>query len=111
MLKVDQYTNKIMLTKGDSASLFVGVVDLLDEEYHVNEDDIISMTIRKDADDEDVILYLIASNDNYIIFNPDDTKNLKAGYYIYDIQLETSEGEVYTIIPESTFELMREVTR
>ena len=42
---------------------------------------------------------------------PDDTSRMKPGNYFYDIQVEIAEsGDVFTVIPVSTFEVLSEVT-
>lgn len=42
---------------------------------------------------------------------PADTKSLTTGNYVYDIQLTTFGGNIYTIVPISNFEIGEEVTQ
>ena len=45
-----------------------------------------------------------------IHIRPEDTKELSFGKYLYDIQLTTADGDIYTVIPPTTFEILKEVT-
>ena len=40
----------------------------------------------------------------------EDTKAMAFGKYVYDIQLTMADGDVYTIVPPATFDLLKEVT-
>lgn len=44
-----------------------------------------------------------------LVLNPDDTKDLDFGTYVYDIQLQKTTGEVYTFITKSYLTLTEEV--
>ena len=99
MFKINQKTNKIMITKGDNAALKIKVMDADGFEREIFDDDVIVLTVRKTADK------------GVISFVPTDTKSLSVGSYHYDIQLTTFGGNIYTIIPDSIFEICQEVTR
>ena len=100
--------NKIMLTRGDSASILVEVVDLDGKEYEIKPDDVITMSIIKPGASYPVI-EKVATPEHYIIFNPYDTAGLEPGLYQYDVQLDT-DGNVYTIVPPSIFQITEEIT-
>ena len=44
-------------------------------------------------------------------FTHTDTNDLLPGRYCYDVQLDTAQGEVKTIVPPSFFEIGGDVTR
>lgn len=108
MFVIDK-NNKIKLTVGDTATMLIQIFDLENKEYKIQETDDITLTLKKTADGE-IVLEKKATDDNYIIINSSDTSNLKAGLYVYDVQLKTKEGFVYTIIPTSFFQLTSEVS-
>ncbi len=108
MFVIDK-NNKIKLTVGDTATMLIQIFDLDNNEYQVQEDDTITLTLKKTADSE-IVLEKTATKDNYIIINSSDTSNLKAGLYVYDVQLRTGSDFVYTIIPTSFFQLTSEVS-
>ena len=41
-----------------------------------------------------------------IIIRPCDTENLQPGKYLYEIQVETKDGRIDTVVPLSSFTLM-----
>ena len=101
--------NKIMLTRGDSASILIEIVDLEGKKYEIQPADTIKFTVRYPGSDE-VAIEKIASSDHYIIFAPADTSSLNIGLYQYDVQLTTGNGNVYTVVVPTIFELTGEVT-
>ncbi len=109
MFKISDKTNKIFITKGDNASLTVCVYDGDNAERPNYEDDVITLTVKKSIDSDDVALTKTAEN-GVIKFVPDDTKSLATGRYFYDIQLKTFGGSIYTVIPVSVFEIGQEIT-
>lgn len=108
MLKIDKRTNKIYLTKGDTAQIVVGLFDKDGKERKLFEDDVITMTVKKRSEQNAVITK--EAVDGAINFVPADTKLLATGQYYYDIQLTTFGGSVYTLIPATIFELGEEIT-
>ena len=109
MFKINQKTNKISITKGDNASIKVKVYDSNGVEREIFEDDVITLTVKKTADST-AVLTKTAEN-GVINLLPTDTKSLASGTYVYDIQLTTFDGNIYTVIPISYFEIGQEVTQ
>lgn len=110
MFRIDEKTNKIYITKGDTAQL---VVSLFDKDGNVREiysDDTLVLTVRKRSSDNSTAISLVAEN-GVFNFIPATTKSLPTGYYYYDIELTTFGGNVYTIIPTTLFEIGEEITR
>ena len=108
MLKIDG--NTIYLTKGDTAYLDVGLVYADDKPYVAHEGDTITLSLKRNILDSDYSLQKVVNAGETIVFNPDDTKDLTAGKYVYDVQLDTNASEVFTIIPTSDFYLQEGVT-
>lgn len=109
MFRINQKTHKIQLTKGDNAEMVITVKDT-DGNERKYADDVITLTVRRSPQSEEVCIEKTATNYK-IEFVPEDTKALDAGTYHYDIQLTTFGGKIYTIIPDSAFEVCQEVTR
>lgn len=109
MLKVNG--NAIELTRGDTARFTITVKnELTGNDYEIQPNDVIVMTIKKKEMDADALVVKEITGTNLIHLRPEDTSELSFGKYVYDIQLTTEGGDVYTIIPPSTFELAKEVT-
>ena len=107
MFVIDK-NKKIILTKGDTASMFVEVKYLDNTPYNVKEDDTITLTVKKTPSSAPSIVK--QAGEQYIVFKPEDTSDMSTGLYTYDIQLENADGDIYTIVPESFFQLTNEVS-
>lgn len=101
--------NRIRLTKGDTATMLVEAYDLDKKKYEFKYDDMILLTVRKTVG-APIAFQKAADETNHIIIDSADTAELTAGLYMYDVQVTTGEGFVYTIIPPTFFELTAEVT-
>jgi len=101
--------NKIMLTRGDSASILVEIYDLEDKKYDIKPTDTVALSVW-DPKTEEIVISKFASEDHYIVFAPADTKTLSTGLYQYDVQLTTSNGNIYTVVPPAIFEITSEVS-
>ena len=109
MFRINQKTHKISLTKGDNASFKVNIIEANGQIRQLFDDDIITLTVRKTANSD--VAFTKTAENGVINLVPTDTKSLAAGTYVYDIQLTTFGGNVYTIIPISYFEIGQEVTQ
>lgn len=101
----------VRLTRGDTARLSVSIVDeITGEPYEVCETDELRLTVKKSIKDSSYCFQkkVTGSSDFYI--KPVDTNHLSFGRYVYDVELTTDGGDVFTVIEPSTFEIMQEVT-
>ena len=94
----------IKLTRGDSATLSVAL-----DGYTMQDGDALTLSCKVDPTKDDYLFQLTASEQTFA-FTPETTAGLDFGAYRYDIQLTTSGGEVYTVIPVSSFTVMEEIT-
>lgn len=102
---------EIGLTRGDTARLTVSIKnDLNNEPYEIKETDTIILSVKKSVTSSEYAFQKRISGSNVFYFEPQDTAGLSFGKYKYDVQLTTAEGEVYTVIPPTTFEVLQEVT-
>lgn len=107
MLKVKN--NNISITRGDSGVVKVLPTNPDGTPYTVKEGDSIVLTVKTDTSTSKAIISLPVV-DGQAVFKPAHTKGLKYGAYVYDVQLTTAEGDVYTFIPPHTFKILEEVT-
>lgn len=104
-------SNKIQLTRGDTARYTVDIINEVNGESYVMEpSDILRMTIKKSDRVKNALIEKSLIGSNMFLFSPEDTNGLSVGIYTYDVELTTSSGEVYTVIRPSTFEILSEVT-
>lgn len=100
----------ITLTRGDSFAANIGIVQPNGDPYIPGEGDSVRFAMKKTIKDEKVLIEKNIPIDTMrLILNPEDTKDLEFGSYVYDIQLTKSTGEVDTFITKSNLVLTEEV--
>lgn len=100
----------ISLTRGDSFAAIITIKKPNGDEYRPSEGDKITFSAKKRITDTNVIITKNIPIDTMkLILEPNDTKGLEFGKYVYDIQLETSDGFVDTFITKSELNVMEEV--
>lgn len=111
MLTVDK-DNTIHLTRGDTARLTIGraVNVITGKDYVFTAEDELTLTVKKTVMDTSPAVQIRAPGGEALHIRPENTKTLAFGKYVYDVQLTTAEGDVYTVIPPATFEILKEVT-
>lgn len=108
MLYIDG--NNIKLTRGDTAYLTVPIKTALGEDYVVQAGDTLTLSVKKKSTDNNYVFQKVLDGSNTFHIEPQDTAGIEFGKYKYDIQLNTANGDVYTIIDVSTFTILEEVT-
>lgn len=105
----------ISFTRGDTFIAVIGVTALNpetgeEEAYTPMADDRIRFAMKKTYDDNEPLLLNIdiPLDSLELVIHPADTKKLKYGRYVYDVQLTTAEGIVTTFI-QGTITLTEEV--
>ena len=111
VFKVDE-DNTIHLTRGDTARFSIGriVNTVTNTNYTPTPEDTVTMTVKKTVLDAAPCVQLIVPGGEVLHIKPEDTKAMVFGKYVYDVQLTTADGDVYTIIPPTPFDLLKEVT-
>lgn len=100
--------NIITLTRGDHCALKVDIKDISGVSYPIKSGDSLVFTMRKKVESEEILIQKSFDGDVLNLVS-EDTLNLEFGAYVYDIVLTLSTGEVYTVIPISTFNVSKEV--
>ena len=108
MLIIDK-NNKITMINGDT-----GILNLKVSNHILKDGDRVTLTVKATLDAKPLISKTIDTfNEDgtcSIVLDPMDTVSLKAGTYIYDIQLNLADGRVDTIIGPVAFTIIRGVT-
>lgn len=100
----------IKLTRGDSARISLSITFDDNATYTVQDGDVVTLSVKKTTEDTRYVLQKKLGKDLLFYIEPHDTKKIQFGRYIYDVQLTRANGDVYTIIAPSTFEILQEVT-
>lgn len=106
MYKIDDNQN-IFLTRSDTCELKLSIVDDNDTPYDYSND-LVQLTIKTTSYTPTIVIQKDISGDTFKI-EPTDTKNLLYGKYLYDVQIITNSGDVYTVIGPANFVLTDEV--
>lgn len=107
---VDVKGTTIQMTRGDTfiATLTLKYAD--DTDYTPEEGDEIRFALKRKYTDEETTIYKTIPNDTLILeLEPNDTKTLSFGSYVYDIQITHADGKVDTFIDRARLVLTEEV--
>ena len=100
----------IRLTRGDSLKLIVTPINSDGSDYIAEDGDTIRFSMKKSYNDQEPLIEKNIPVDTYLLeLSPSDTKSLRFGEYVYDVQLTHTNGDVDTYISEATFVVAREV--
>ena len=101
--------DSIKLTRGDTAYLDIPLATT-NGEYVMSSTDTLTFSVKKNTRETEYIFQKVIEGSNTFHIEPADTAALTFGKYMYDVQLNTTNGDVFTVIPPSTFEVLAEVT-
>lgn len=111
MLKVKR--NKIFMTRGDTVSLKIDVVDLNGDPYYLQDGDDAIFRVKRSACDKNMLIEKELEVDDegilYLLIEPEDTENLKFGIYTYEVEIITADDGHFTIIDSGVLELGKEL--
>ena len=108
---------EIALVRGDTLKLTLTDIRLSDgTDYVLNETDVVYLDVKKYAADDTAIIRKSATKAKYIdgglpfVFLPADTADLPIGEYWFDVRLYCDDDNIYTIIPQSKFRIVQNIT-
>lgn len=100
----------ITLTRGDT---FVALISITKQDgtlYICGDGDEVRFAMKRKYEDDDPLLVRDIPIDTMkLTINPEDTKSLEFGKYVYDIQLTKADGTVDTFITKATIRITEEV--
>lgn len=103
----------ITMVRGDSEQINVKLQNADGTDLALVTGDTVYMTIKKSiASAASITKTVTVFNDGVaeIVLSPSDTKTMNYDVYIYDVQVKFADNTVKTVIPESKFTLVAEVT-
>lgn len=100
--------------KGRTLSVVISVEDADNEPYTLESGDKIRFGVRNVSGGNKLIYKELTSSDEVdgtypLELTPEDT-NIVVGRYLYDVSLQTSDGEMYDIVPPDYFIVKDAVT-
>lgn len=110
--------NKIKMTRGDTLRAEVAITTPAGEPYEPQEGDSVRFALKHSTmnpsyteytDTEPLLVVTIPIDTLALQIDPEDTKELGFGDYVYDIELTHADGAVDTFIATGSFTLTPEV--
>ena len=108
---------EIALVRGDTLKLALTDIKLSDgTDYVLSNTDIVYLDVKKYVTDKTAIIHKSATKADYIdgglpfVFYPADTVSLPIGEYWFDVRLFVDDDNIYTIIPQSKFRIVQNIT-
>lgn len=102
----DVIDNKIYLSRGDSATIGIEITDDESEPYTPSSGESVVFTLKRATEQCKTIIVKEFNEELEVSLDESDTVNLSFGVYVYDVVLYDEEGNIYTIIPPTEFEIM-----
>lgn len=100
----------ISMTRGDTLRVTVGIKRSDGSDYTPETGDVIRFAMKKHYQDSETLVRKIIPNDTLMLYlQPSDTKSLRTGDYVYDIELTYASGDVDTFIANAKLTLLEEV--
>lgn len=110
MLKIGSGSS-VQMTRGDTAYLKINITnDVTGMPYALQNTDTLTLTVKRYVADETPALQKRVQGGDVFRISAEDTQKLPCGVYLYDVQLDTALGDVFTVICAARFELLQEVT-
>lgn len=108
---------EISIVRGDTLKLTLTDIKLSDgTEYVLSDTDVVYLDVKRYQDDVTPVIRKSVTKEKYIdgglpfVFLPSDTVDLDIGEYWFDVRLYCDDDNIYTIIPMSKFNIVRNIT-
>lgn len=113
MIRIDK-TN-VSITRGDSAYIQFNLRDVSGNTLVLTNMDVVRCQVRDSSEDGDLIfegevLRDYVNNKATWHIKPSDTNDLDIGTYYWDAQVEFSNGDIFTFVDVSKFNVLPEIT-
>lgn len=108
MFTIDKETNQMTIVMKDTASF-----DIAFDNYYLVTGDKVTFTVAKEKESQEPLIQKelteFEGGRARIQLSADDT-NLPKGSYYYDIQVETGDGRIDTVVGPAKFKVLEGVT-
>ena len=102
--------NTIKLTRGDTAYIDVPIItEDTGEVYQLQPNDELTLGLKRNVKEKVCCLQKTIKGSNVFKIVPEDTSGLDFGTYKYDVQLTTTDGDVFTVVNNAIFMVKPEV--
>jgi len=123
MARIIEHQNQFLISQGESAILLLGIKDSKTKKATSIEGATVYFTLKENIDDSYPLIYKISTDISQIsltkpregvceiYIGSDDTVNLSAGFYLFDIWVLLSNGQRKPVVREGHMEVLKSVTR
>jgi hypothetical protein len=108
MFTIDNDTNKMTIIRKDTASFNIAL-----ENYELGNGDTVTFTIAREKEQECPLVQIIVTeflNGVATVFLESANTDLDEGTYLYDVQINTADGRVDTVVGPAKFKVIGGVT-
>ena len=106
---MNRATKQITITRGDSGRAKI-LLRMDGEVYEMNDGDQINFGVKKKYSDTECLVEKTYTENPFVLaIDPEDTKPLDFGSYVWDLQLVTADGYTKTLIAKKDFKVTEEV--
>lgn len=100
----------ITLTRGDTFRAIITIYDAQGNVYTPESEDVVRFALKRTVEDRTPLILKTIDNETMLLeIEPNDTKQLSFGSYIYDIEITLEDGTVDTFIANAKLNLTVEV--
>ena len=107
MFAIDE-SNRIKIVRGDTAILILKLND-----YQLQAGDQVKLTVKRSVNDKKAVITKtireFTDGQAIISIEENDTKNLVAGDYVYEIEVRLSNGTIDTIIQATKLKILSDL--
>lgn len=98
----------VYMVRGDTVVINIEIKDQNGETYTPTGADVVRFALKKNYNDPEPLILKDCTSLTLTV-EPDDTKALPFGVYVYDIELTKADGTVDTFIPRAKWNVLQEV--
>lgn len=112
MIKIKK--TSISITRGDSAYISFALTNADGNPIDLSTEDKVRCQVRKEPVTGELLFdgEITQSDEEGVIWHirPEDTAELEVGEYFWDAQIEYADGDIFTFVDVSAFNVLPEVT-
>ncbi len=98
----------VYMVRGDTVDLSIEIKDQSGTIYTPSGADVVRFALKKSYNDAEPLIVKDCTSLRLVV-EPDDTKALPFGVYVYDVEITKADGTVDTFISRAKWNILEEV--
>ena len=102
----------VYITRGDSGYISFDLVDKYGNSLNLTNGEVVRYSVKEEPNGAYLFSGIADIEDGCAIWHilPENTKNAISDLYYWDAQIELANGDIFTFIPVSKFNILPEIT-